>query len=457
MATTKIWPIHDNLKRVVNYADNPEKTELDDLKQTLHYAEKESKTFSIDEKFCFVTGVNCNAKTAFEEMTSVKNRFGKTGGNVAYHGYQSFKPGEVTPEQCHELGVKLAQKLWGCKYQVLVATHLDRGHLHNHLVINSVSFINGKKFNDDMKAYYEMRRVSDLLCEQTQLSVIKNPKGKTPRSIYFAEKNGEPTKYNLMREAIIKAISMSYDSNDFSKMILLLGYEINAPDNRKYATICEIGSSKPTRLYRLGDEYTLEGINEGLRNNGKSVRLNQPMYQSKAVFTNRTYQYRGKFSNTKKITGLKALYFHYCYLLGIYPKNSNKKPLSPFMRQELRKLDMYSAQIRLIVKEKINTTNDVSALIDSKNQQINYHDRQRNKIYNRLRRCNDQNEISQLKSQRDELTKNLTALRKDLKTAQQIQVSEPKMKENIQVEHQIQVAYRSQTLNNNKPKRDYER
>ena len=125
MATTKIWPIHDNLKRVVNYAGNPEKTEWDDLKQTLHYAEKESKTSSTDEKFCFITGVNCNAKTAFKEMTSVKDCFGKTGGNVAYHGYQSFKPGEVTPEQCHELGVKLAQKLWGCRYQVLVATHLD--------------------------------------------------------------------------------------------------------------------------------------------------------------------------------------------------------------------------------------------------------------------------------------------------------------------------------------------
>lgn len=457
MATTKIWPIHDNLKRVVNYAGNPEKTEWDDLKQTLHYAEKENKTSSTDEKFCFVTGVNCNAKTAFEEMTAVKNRFGKAGGNVAYHGYQSFKPGEVTPEQCHELGVKLAQKLWGRKYQVLVATHLDKGHLHNHLVINSVSFINGKKFNDDMKAYYEMRRVSDLLCEQTQLSVIKNPKGKTPRSIYFAEKNGEPTKYNLMREAVDKAISMSYDRADFEKMLRLFGYVINAPENRKYATICEIGSSKPTRLYRLGDRYTIEGINEGLRNNGKIVRFNQPMYQSKAVLPFKTYQYRGCFSKARKIAGLKALYFHYCYLLGIYPKNRIRKPLSPFMRQELRKLDMYSAQVRLIVKENLNTTDDVAALIDSKNQQIDTLTGQRNKIYNRLRRCNDTDEISQLKSQRDQLTKELSSLRKDIKTTQQIQVSEPKMKKNIRAEHQIQSVYRNEIATKNRSQRSFER
>ena len=297
MATTKIWPIHDNLKRVVNYAGNPEKTEWDDLKQTLHYAEKENKTTSTDEKFCFVIGVKCNAKTAYEEMLEVKNRFGKTDGNVAYHGYQSFQPGEVTPEQCHEIGVKLAQKLWGQKFQVLVATHLDKGHLHNHFVINSVSFVNGKKFNDNLRTYYEMRRVSDLLCEQNQLSVIKNPKSKTPRNIYFAEKNGEPTKYNLMREAVDKAISMSYDRADFVKILRLLGYVINTPDNRKYATICEIGSHKPTRLYRLGDRYTIEGINEGLRNNGKNVRLNQPKYQSKVVLSFGTYQFHGRFSN----------------------------------------------------------------------------------------------------------------------------------------------------------------
>ena len=307
-----------------------------------------------------------------------------------------------------------------------------------------------------MKAYYEMRRVSDLLCEQTQLSVIKNPKGKTPRSIYFAEKNGEPTKYNLMREAIDNAISMSYDRADFEKMLRLFGYVINAPDNRKYATICEIGSSKPTRLYRLGDEYTLQVINKGLRNNSKNARLNQPMYQSKAVLIFKDYQYRGRFSNAKKVTGLKALYFHYCYLLGIYPKNNTRKPLSPFMRQELRILDMYSAQVRLIVKENLNTTDDVAALIDSKNQQIGTLTEQRNKIYNRLRRCNGTDQISQLKSQRDQLTKELTSLRKDIKTAQQIQVSEPKVKENIRAEHQIQSAYRNEISSKNRL-RNYER
>jgi len=138
MATTKIWPVRDSLKRVVDYASNPEKTSEDDLASVIRYAMNGDKTISDttagSEKACYVTGVNCSADTALDEMINTQKLFGKTGGNVAYHCYQSFKPGEVTPEQCHQLGVELARRMWGDKYQVLVATHLDRDHLHNHLV-----------------------------------------------------------------------------------------------------------------------------------------------------------------------------------------------------------------------------------------------------------------------------------------------------------------------------------
>ena len=105
MATTKIWPVRDSLKRVVDYASNPEKTSEDDLTT--------SDTTAGSEKACYVTGVNCSADTALEEMINTQTLFGKTGGNVAYHCYQSFKPGEVTPEQCHQLGVELARRMWG--------------------------------------------------------------------------------------------------------------------------------------------------------------------------------------------------------------------------------------------------------------------------------------------------------------------------------------------------------
>ena len=143
MATTSIWAIKDSLTRVVSYAGNPEKTEYSDLEAVLRYAGNDKKTAV--EKVFLVTGIVCGADTAAEDMTTVKEKFGKTGGIVAMHGYQSFRPGEVTPEQCHEIGVRLARGLWGSRYQVLVATHLNTDCCHNHFVVNTVSYIDGKK------------------------------------------------------------------------------------------------------------------------------------------------------------------------------------------------------------------------------------------------------------------------------------------------------------------------
>lgn len=188
MAVTKIWAIKDSLSRVVDYAANPNKTIYSDLQKVIHYAENESKTSDENEKICYVTGVNCNAETAFDEMISVQKRYNKCTGNVAYHAYQSFKTGEVTPEQCHRIGVELAKNMWGTDYQVLVATHFNTGTYHNHFVINSVNMWNGKKFDCNKKAYYEFRDLSDELCEKERLTVIKNPKDKKTQGVCILQK-----------------------------------------------------------------------------------------------------------------------------------------------------------------------------------------------------------------------------------------------------------------------------
>ncbi len=133
MATTKIWAIKDSLSRVVNYAKNPEKTIFSDLKQVLKYAENDEKTVDKNEKSMYVTGVNCNRETAYEEMMTVQKRFDKCTGNIAYHAYQSFKTGEVSPELAHKIGVELARKMWA-EHQVVVATHFNTGTYHNHFV-----------------------------------------------------------------------------------------------------------------------------------------------------------------------------------------------------------------------------------------------------------------------------------------------------------------------------------
>lgn len=163
MATTSLWRIKGWLGNVVIYIENPDKTtnpafyekqdmadrEMQGLTDVIEYAVQQEKTSQIiveDETVPmmqrFVSGVNCIPTTARDEMAAVKKRFGKEDGTVAYHGYQSFAPGEATPEMAHEIGLRLAETLWGGRYQVLVATHLDReNHLHNHFVLNTVSFI----------------------------------------------------------------------------------------------------------------------------------------------------------------------------------------------------------------------------------------------------------------------------------------------------------------------------
>lgn len=170
----------------------------------------------------YVTGVNCNRETVYEEMMVVQKRFDKCTGNIAYHAYQSFKTGEVSPEIAHKIGVELARKMWA-EHQVMVATHFNTGTHYNHFVVNSVNMVTGKKFNCNKGAYYRFRGLSDELCKEYGLTVIENLKGKTPRNIFFTEKRGEPTKYNLMRQAIDEAMEMCINYGQFKKIMLRKG------------------------------------------------------------------------------------------------------------------------------------------------------------------------------------------------------------------------------------------
>ena len=418
MATTKIWPVKDSLKRLVDYASNPEKTTDDDLAAVIKYAMNCDKTAGKNEKACYVTGVNCNSDTALEEMLNVQSQFGKTGGNVAYHCYQSFKPGEVTAEQCHGLGVELARRMWGDKYQVLVATHLDRDHLHNHLVCCSVSFIDGKKFNDNKGAYARFRRLSDEICIENGFSVIEKPKGKTPRQLHFAEKNGEPTKYNLMREAIDKAISLSIDTRTFLSIMKQQGYVIDHNPGRKYPTIRSIDSKKAVRMYHLGSEYELDRIAERIRENDTDMVLrNRAEFHTPYKYPKKhRVRVSGTINSVKKISGIYGLYLHYLYLLGYRPKKKHR-PLSPEMREACRWCDKFSESVKLMAREHIRTTEDLQRYLETSDHQKSELIGCRNKVINRLRREKDPVRISELKAERSHLTGEISAIRKDLKTA----------------------------------------
>ena len=166
----------------------------------------------------YVSGINCSPTTVREEMIAVKKRFGKEGGIVAFHGYQSFAPGECNPAMAHELGKKLAEELWGSRYQVVVATHLDKvNHLHNHFVVNSVSFLDGKRYHRTNQDYRDMRSISDRLCREYQLSVVKKPEQGMGKHYaqWQAEQKGKPTYHSMVKADVDDAIRKARTEKQF--------------------------------------------------------------------------------------------------------------------------------------------------------------------------------------------------------------------------------------------------
>ena len=253
MATTKIWDIKGRVDSLINYAANPEKTDgnkytekqIQALHDVMDYASDDYKT----ERSLYVSGVNTTPDTAKRKMHQTKLRYGKTDGIVAFHAIQSFKPGEVTPEIAHEIGKRLAKEMWGDRFEVVIATHLNKEHLHNHFVINSVSFADGKKYYDNTANYNKMKQISDRLCEEYNLSVIRNPKSKGKHyAEWMAEKNGYPTIRGQIRDEIDGIIEGSYTTQSFWRELKRRGYEVK--NTGKYIAVKPTYSSLRTSSTR---------------------------------------------------------------------------------------------------------------------------------------------------------------------------------------------------------------
>ncbi len=406
------------------------------------YAENKEKTTDENETTMFVTGVNCNRDIALVEMIKTQIKFDKTTGNVAYHAYQSFKRGEITPKLAHKIGVELAEKMFP-EHQVLVATHLNTGTYHNHFVINSVNMFTGKKFDCNKGAYFRFRGLSDELCEKYNLTVIKNPKGRTARNIYFAEKRGEPTKYNLMRQAIDEAMEMCINYGQFKKIMYKKGYIINDDYNRKYPTIRSINDTKAVRMYRLGEKYTPNAIAEKVRNNPYHY---QNKYLEFTKVKKRRNVKRGKYKGSFEFISvvsltLELIFLTLFYLMGyrkVATKNKSYTPLSPEMKEEVRKLQRYSNQVRLVCKEKLNTLDELKVFISKINDEINDYIDLRQNYRRKSRNCKDEELVKEYKSKISDCSLIIRKYRYDLKIASQIIEDVPKIKDVIKIERQMQ-------------------
>lgn len=451
MAVTSIWRVNGWLGKVVIYVENPDKTTnpgffknevkppersqgLDDV---IAYAVNSRKTEQhredVDILERFVSGVNCHPATARAEMLAVKKRFGKEDGTIAYHGYQSFAPGEATPEIAHKIGVELAQRLWGNRYQVVVATHLDKAnHLHNHFVLNTVSFVDGKKYFRSAKDYRELQATSDAICREYSLSVIENPqpgKGKHYGE-WRAEQEQRPTWRGLVRADIDDAIRQSMTERQFFDALHRKGYEIKVG---KDISVRPPGKERFVRLARnFGEDYTLEGIRRRILEQTKAVRpLPEPVSKSTH------YRLSGNWKSRRKVTGFRALYSHYCYLLGVFPrkKQQNQKRLHFLLREDLLKLDAVIQEARLLAVNRIDTAQQLSSYQSGLESRMESVTSQRKQLYRKLRTVavkSDEAASVEISIAITALSKELCQLRQEVKLCRDIAMRSGVLPERIQ-------------------------
>lgn len=463
MAVTKIWTIHEgsDIKQVIDYAANEGKTVLnihvetdetynqierqqfqdvidytmagyhdenDDMANVLDYAAKAIKT----EQKKYVSGINCSPEYARDQMMLTKTHYHKKGGILLWHGYQSFKPGEVTPEEAHKIGLELAKKLWGNDYEILVCTHLDTAHIHNHFVINSVSWRTGKKLDVRWK---DMARESDRLCRQYGKSIVEEPKMKGKHHAeYQAEQEGRPTWTTAIKQDIDECIAESRSLQEFFAALKSRGYTIKA--NAKYFTLKPPGKERFVRIdRRLGEAYSLEGIAKriGERIHAQGFSQNEEAAgaagtrQDEKRKTKRTYAERPRY----RITGFKALYIRYCYMLGCYPKHMTAKQVNYLYREDLTKLRKIRSETKFLCKNKIETLQDLVDVEYELKQDLKRYQNEKQYVINRLRSASGDEKLV-LDEKKNYLNEKIKDCRKKLYWCKDIKENSQKMKDKVQ-------------------------
>lgn len=398
MATTKIWAVRSSLADALDYVKNPAKCAFD-------YITSDGKKV----RRLLMSGINCDAGYAFSEMQDVKTQFGKCGGILAHHAEQSFKPGEIAAEEAHRLGVEFAEKMWGDRFQAIVCTHTDKAHIHNHYIINSVSFIDGKKYDGCKKAYRKLREVSDGLCRENALSVVERPvdKGRNLAEIHI-EKTGKASHRQNLKDDIDYAISKSGSMDEFYSCLRSLGYQIKSG---KHTAVSAPGAKRYIRLRSLKDEaYMPDGIRRRI-----------------AEHYNRNFGviYKGKRTGKTcrkpkmKMEGYKALYVRYLFALGKIPGRRSVKPSYHTVRQ-IRRLNGISRQTRLIFLNGIENEGDLRKHENYLRKRYAEYEQLRTEKRKEARRVLPEAEISKIKNDIANLTEEMKKIRRELSVCKDI-------------------------------------
>ena len=402
MATTKIWPVKNRLDHVLEYVSNEEKT-IDKLG---NYISRDSAT----ENQKYMTCINCSSNDPFTSMMNVKESFHDNSKIIAYHAIQSFKPGEGNADIVHEIGVRTAEKLFGDRYQFVVCTHLDKEHLHNHIVINPISIVDGKRYHNSMKDIYKLREVSDELCKEYGLSIIDEPKGKgQSRNEYYQARSY----IREIKKDMSDAVKRNYDFDSFIKDMKLEGYEFAKVED--LPCILHPNFSKAIPLVLLGQKYSLDSIDKRIK-------------KCETTFVKLKITYKQKDANTlyqmykeHKLNGFLKDVVKFQILIGILPNYAaTKVKLSKEMRKECRKLDLITNATTFVAKNNIETFEELDSKINDLNNQLNELQNQRKQLYSKSYIENNLIEKAKLSDSAKRLTPEIKELRNDIKSLEYI-------------------------------------
>ena len=305
MAITKILYRNGGLAQAIQYITNPDKT----------------------DQCVLVDHFNCDPGFAYQQMMNTKRRFHKTDGRQCYHIIQSFKPDEISPELAHEIAKRFAAKhLQG--YEAVIGTHVDKGHIHSHIVFNSVNADTGIKYHSTLQNYYQqIRGISDRLCAENGLSVIlQGERTKTVSYIeWLRQSKGQPTFRSMLEADLRDAIE---DANDLGHFFLLMehkGYEIHHGNRLGFRLR---GQERYMYPERKNAAFSEENIERAIAGNLAEIEAGtRPAFVPRP----KPQPYRPH----PKYKGFLALYYHYCYLLGRIEKRQYPPRMTPHLRKEI--------------------------------------------------------------------------------------------------------------------------
>ena len=410
MAYTSLIPVR-RLDRAISYVrDKAKTTKPSSLEEAVDYALNRDKTESV----CFETGLSCLCETAFADMKENVQRWHKTSGVQGYHLVQSFAEGEVTPELAHQIGVELADQLLGGRYQAVVTTHLNTRHIHNHIVWCAVALDNGRKYHSNAKSYYtEVRAKSDALCRQYGLSVIETPeseRGKRQYAKWQAEANGHPTWRTAIRMDVDEAAALALTWRQFLAILEQKGYEIRM--GRKYPTLRPPGKERFVRFKTLGKVYTPEAIRQ-------RILYPKRPFTSPSVWRGRLRNTRRK---TRKLTGLRALYYRYLYELGALPRKPQRPSYA--VRQDIRSLDKRIRQMEFLSRHGIDTLAQLDAYRQVQEKTVS-------DLLAERRQLHKVESDDAIEARLEQITQALKPLRRDIRLCQQIAEQSVQMRERL--------------------------